>query len=79
MKALDRAIEIAGGVSKLARRLNIDPSCVSQWRRRKSVPPYMARAIETATGVTRHELRPDVFGDAPAAQAKSAEQASAAA
>lgn len=68
-KALDRAIKIAGGVTALAKKLKVDQSTVSQWRRRKSLPPEMVIPIELATDsqVTRHELRPDLYPrDAPA-------------
>lgn len=60
-KALDRAIKAAGGVTRLAEKLKVDQSTVSQWRRRKRVPPGMAIPIEDATGVSRHDLRPDMY------------------
>lgn len=63
MHALDRAISIVGGVSKLAVLLGCKQSAVSNWRSRESVPPNRCVEIELATGgaVTRAELRPDLF------------------
>lgn len=64
MDALDRAISIAGGVTALARLVGRTQSAVSNWRLRGQVPPEVCIAIETATdeSVTRHDLRPDIFG-----------------
>lgn len=66
MNALDRAIEAAGGPAGLARALAVKPNVVTNWRLRKQVPAEQVLAVEAATGVSRHDLRPDVFGDAPA-------------
>lgn len=41
----------------------ITPQAVSQWKR---VPPAWCIALEEKTGVSRHELRPDIFGPVPA-------------
>jgi DNA-binding transcriptional regulator YdaS (Cro superfamily) len=58
--ALSRAIEEAGGVAELARKLSISSQAVSQWDR---VPAERALEVERATGgaVTRHDLRPDLY------------------
>lgn len=58
-EALTRAIEVAGGLGKLATALGITAQAVSQW---EQAPPLRCRQIEELTGVSRHELRPDVFG-----------------
>lgn len=62
--AIARAIEAVGGQTALAKILGITTQAISQWKR---VPPAHVLAIETATGgrVTRHEMRPDVFGPEP--------------
>lgn len=57
-KGLQRAIDAAGGVSALAASLGISQPSVSGWTR---VPSDRISAIEAATGVTRTELRPDLF------------------
>jgi DNA-binding transcriptional regulator YdaS (Cro superfamily) len=56
--ALERAITAAGSLTKLAAALNITKSALSQWRR---VPPMRVLAVEAASGVSRHELRPDLY------------------
>lgn len=48
----------------LARQLGITPSALSMWKR---VPVERVVEIERLTGVSRHDLRPDVFGARPAA------------
>ena len=64
MNPLDRAIEVVGGVGKLADAIGLKSNVVSNWRLREQVPAERCIAIEQATGgaVTRHDLRPDVFG-----------------
>jgi DNA-binding transcriptional regulator YdaS (Cro superfamily) len=59
---LELAIERVGGSSELARILGITPAAISQWER---VPPNRVLAVESASGVSRYDLRPDVFGIAP--------------
>ncbi|RZZ90899.1 CI repressor [Pseudoxanthomonas winnipegensis] len=74
MDALDLAIENAGGVSRLAAQLGLAQTAVSNWRKRGKVPAEQVLKVEAATGVSRYDLRPDVFGPAPtqAADAKEA-------
>lgn len=66
--AIERARTKAGGLTKLATALGIKPPSVAEWIKRGLAPPERCIAIEEATGgkVTRYELRPDVFGPAPA-------------
>lgn len=57
--ALSRAIKSAGGVSALAARLvSCSPQAVSQWDK---IPPLRVLEVERATGISRHELRPDLY------------------
>lgn len=66
MSALDRAVQSAGSQQALAHLLGIKPPSVSGWYDRCRVPAERCIAIELATGVSRHQLRPDVFGPDPA-------------
>jgi TorA maturation chaperone TorD len=60
---LIEAIRAAGGVSELARRIGISQPSVSNWER---IPAERLPAVETATGLDRATLRPDLFaGRAP--------------
>ena len=63
MKALDKSICIVGGATRLAEKLNVSPMTVSHWRHRDNgfVPANRVIPIFNATGVTPHELRPDLY------------------
>jgi len=56
---LQQAIQAAGGVSELARKLGIAQPSVSNWSR---IPAERVAAIEEITGLDRAVLRPDLFG-----------------
>lgn len=58
-KPLDVAIDAAGGIAALGRALGITTSAVAQWR---TVPPKRVLKVEEITGVSRHDLRPDIYG-----------------
>ncbi len=55
---LARAIAAVGSSLALSSRLGVTPQALSQWRR---VPASRVLAVEQATGVARHELRPDLY------------------
>jgi TorA maturation chaperone TorD len=57
---LDRAIDAAGGVAELARKIGIAQPSVSNWSR---VPAQRVIAVEAATGVSRKQLRPDLYSE----------------
>ena len=59
---LDRAIDAAGGVAQLARKIGISQPSVSNWSK---VPAQRVVAVEAATGVSRNELRPDLYSEPP--------------
>lgn len=61
--ALQRAIDAAGSQEKLAAAIGTSQSQVSYWlvSAKKGVPAEWCPKIEVATGVTSHELRPDIF------------------
>jgi DNA-binding transcriptional regulator YdaS (Cro superfamily) len=61
--ALHRAIEKAGSQKRLAEMIGASQSHVWYWleRSKKGVPAEYCVAIEKATGVSRGELRPDLF------------------
>jgi len=52
----------AGGVVALSKALGLSRAAVSQWKR---IPIDRVMDVERLTGVSRIELRPDVFGDRP--------------
>jgi TorA maturation chaperone TorD len=59
---LQEAIKAAGSVSELARRLGISQPSVSSWDR---VPAERVASVESATGISRTVLRPDLFSISP--------------
>ena len=57
--ALEKAKEISGGPGRLAQAIGgITPQAVSQW---KKVPVARVLDVERVTGVSRHDLRPDIY------------------
>lgn len=63
---VEKAIDALGGLTKAAAALAIDnPSVVANWRARRRVPAERVLEVESLTGISRHELRPDIFGPAP--------------
>lgn len=57
-KSLARAIDAAGGLRALARELKTTHQNISQWKR---VPAIWVLRVEKVTGVSRHDLRPDIY------------------
>ncbi len=57
---LERAIDTAGGITELARKIGIAQPSVSNWSR---VPTQRVVAVESATGVSRRLLRPDLYDE----------------
>lgn len=62
-----RAVEAAGGPTKLARHLGIKMTSLYSWTR---VPAERVSAVAVATGIPREQLRPDLY--APRADAPEA-------
>ncbi|MCK1430882.1 helix-turn-helix domain-containing protein [Bradyrhizobium sp. 87] len=63
---LSLALKAMGTAEKLATELRITPQAVSQWEK---VPLTRVFDVERATGISRHQLRPDFFGERPEAMA----------
>jgi len=57
-EALERAKQAVGGQAALAHKIGVKPQAISQW---KKVPPLRVLDVERATGVPRHDLRPDLY------------------
>lgn len=63
-EGLKLAIDAAGGIGALARSLGIKQPSVSTWVK---IPADRVLAVETATGVARDQLRPDLYSNSQAA------------
>ncbi len=60
-KFCEKAKEVAGGPSALAKALGgVTSQAISQW---KKIPAERVLDVERITGISRHKLRPDVFGE----------------
>ncbi len=66
--ALQSAINKAGSQRALADALKITPQALSQWNR---VPVGRVLDVEKATGIPRHELRPDFYPVEPSEDARN--------
>ena len=58
LRGMDRIRAHPGLQAHIARALGITRAAVCHWRR---VPAERVLAVEHATGIPRHELRPDIF------------------
>lgn len=56
-----RAAEAAGGQSALARAIGCSPQAVQRMCATGRIPAERVLQIESATGISRHELRPDLY------------------
>lgn len=54
------AVKAAGNKTKLAKMLRRSRNAVSIWYR---VPDHLVLKVEKLTGVSRYDLRPDIFGE----------------
>ena len=57
-KAVILARDGAGGPTALGNALGISPQAISQWGK---VPAERVLDVERITGVSRHQLRPDLY------------------
>jgi DNA-binding transcriptional regulator YdaS (Cro superfamily) len=64
MDFIQTAADIVGSRSNLARVFGVSRSCITQWQRRKRIPASRVIEFEKITGISRHVLRPDIFGEA---------------
>lgn len=72
VQAFHRAIQIVGGQSALGRLIGRPQSTVWEWvDRKKPLPAEFVLTIEAATGISRHELRPDIYPLEPASAPSS--------
>jgi len=61
LKALVSAIKLAGGQSALARFCGIKQQTIGVWLKTGRVPAARVLQVEKAVGVSRHDLRPDIY------------------
>lgn len=62
LQALKRAISTAGSQSALARMLGTSQQRVWHWEHKSGrCPAEMVLQVEAATGISRYDLRPDIY------------------
>lgn len=49
------------GLAPLANHLGVSYQAVHKWFRKGKIPAERVLAVEAATGVSRHRLRPDIY------------------
>ena len=66
LKSLKEAVSRIGSQSATARLLGVTQAAVWGWLNRGTeLPAKHVLPIEAATGVSKHHLRPDVYGPEP--------------
>ena len=59
---IKKTILLAGGPRKVAATLRLkSPQVVHNWVGRGNIPPRYVIDVERLSGVSRHELRPDLY------------------
>lgn len=63
IETLQRAIDVAGSTKKFAQKLGISEQAVGRWKNKYkgTVPATRVLEVFQVTGVTPHELRPDLY------------------
>ncbi len=46
-----------------AKMLHITMAAITQWENRGKIPPEYVLDLERLTGITRYQLRPDIYGE----------------
>lgn len=64
-KLLEHIRAQRGRLRDLSKDLSVSPSTILTW---KQVPPLYCLKIEKLTGVSRYDLRPDIYGTKEAAE-----------
>ena len=54
-------VKRAGGLQPLAATLGVRYQAIQAWLKKNRVPAERVLAVEKATGVPRHQLRPDLY------------------
>tara|TARA_Y100000593_G_scaffold40073_1_gene77290 strand:+ start:5694 stop:5906 length:213 start_codon:yes stop_codon:yes gene_type:complete len=66
MIPVSEVVKAVGSQSALAKLLGVRQSHVWNWLNRpnsKGIPPQYVIQVEKATGISRQELRPDIFAE----------------
>ena len=61
-RAVDEAVRKEGSRSRVAEKLGISRQAMQQW---SCVPAKHVLALESMSGVSRYDMRPDIYGPPP--------------
>lgn len=61
MNSIERAVKAAGGPQALAELWRIKRQAVEKWVKHQRLPAYRVLPLEAVSGVSRHDLRPDLY------------------
>lgn len=61
MNVVERAVKAAGGLQSLAAACEVRYQAVQRWARDNKIPAERVLQVEQASGVSRHDLRPDIY------------------
>ena len=56
---LERVVVAVGSRKAIAREIKVSYQAVCKWRR---VPERHCKKLERLTGISKHEMRPDIWG-----------------
>ena len=59
---IEEAASKFGGIVAMSLALGRSRAAASQWNQ---IPPEHVLEIERVSGISRHRLRPDIFGESP--------------
>ncbi len=68
-RAVEEAVRREGSLRRVAERLGVTRQAMQQWT---SVPVKRVLALEAMSGVSRYDLRPDIYGPEPAVAERAA-------
>lgn len=72
IKIVEQGAKRVGGLTRLAKQLGISHQSFYSW---SQVPADRCLDFERVTGISRHDLRPDIYGPSPKRQRKNARAA----
>lgn len=61
MTGLELAWKAMGSRTALAKAVGVSPSTITMWQVRGRIPAEKVVRVERASGVPRHQLRPDLY------------------
>jgi DNA-binding transcriptional regulator YdaS (Cro superfamily) len=65
---VQKIIDMAGGLRRLGDAVGVDHSTVSWWKKKGVIPVHRARKIHEVLKIPLHEIRPDIWPPAEAAE-----------